>query len=65
MKVKIITIAIGTLGTVRKSLETGLKELKIGGSIRIQNTALLRSFQNTEKSPGDLMRFTVIQTPVK
>ena len=44
MRVKVIPIAVGALGTVPKSLEKRLEELKIGGRIEtIQATALLQS----------------------
>ena len=53
MKVTIIPIVIGALGTVTKGLLEGLEDLEVGGRV------------NTEKSPGDLRRLTVIQTPVE
>ena len=44
MKVKVIPIVVGALGTVQKSLEKRLKNLEIRGRIEtIQNTALLQS----------------------
>ena len=44
MRVKVIPIVVGTLGTVSKSLEDRLEELEISGRIEtIQTTALLRS----------------------
>ena len=44
MKVKVIPIVVGALGTVRKGLERGLENLEIRGRIdTIQNTALLQS----------------------
>ena len=59
MKVKVIPIVVGT---VPKGLEKGLESLEIRGRIdTIQNTALL----HTQKSPGDLRRLAVTQTPVK
>ena len=56
MKVTVIPIVIGALGTGRlgrRKLETAQKHriIKIG--------------RNTEKSPGDLRRLTVTQTPAK
>ena len=57
MKVTIIPIVIGAFGTVTKGLSKGLQDLKITGRVEtIQTTTLLRSAQNTEKSPGDLKR---------
>ena len=56
MKVTLRLIVIGTLGMISKGFVRGLKELKTGeGTEIIQITALLRSTQNTEKSPGDLL----------
>ena len=44
MKVTVIPIVIGALGTVLKGFERALEELEIGGRIEtIQTTALLRS----------------------
>ena len=43
MRVTVISVVIGALGTVPKGLESGLEELKIGERIEtIQPTALLR-----------------------
>ena len=72
MKVTIMPIVIGALGTVTKGLLIilllleGLEDLEIGGWVEtIQKIALLKDGQNTEKSPGDLRRLAVTQTPVK
>ena len=44
MKVTIIPIVIGTLGTITKGLVQGLEDLEITGRVeRIQTTVLLRS----------------------
>ena len=44
MKVTIVSIVIGALGTVTKGLLKGLKDLEVGGRVEtIQTTALLRS----------------------
>ena len=57
MRVTVIRVLIGALGTIPKGLEMELEELEIGGTNRtIQTTALLKISQNTEKSPGDLRR---------
>ena len=62
MKVTIIPIAIGAFDTVTKGLLKGLEDIEVGRRVEtIQTTALL----NTEKSPGDLRRLAVTQTPVK
>ena len=44
MKVTIVPIVIGALGTVTKGLLKGLEDLEIGGQVKtIQTTALLRT----------------------
>ena len=62
MKVTIIPIVIGAFGTVTK----GTGEL---GNRRTRedhpNYDIIVNGQNTEKSPGDLRRLAVIQTPLK
>ena len=62
MKLTIIAIAIGAFGTVTE----GPAEI---GSWRTSgdhpNYNIVGNGQNTEKSPGDLMRLAVSQTPVK
>ena len=66
MQVTMIPIVIGAFGTVTKGLLKGLDDLEVGGRVEtIQTTALLRNGQNTQKSPGDLRRLVVTQTPVK
>ena len=52
----VIPFVVGALGTVPK----GLENLEIRG--RIDTTVIC---QNTQKSPGDLRRLAVTQTPVK
>ena len=54
MKVTIVPIVIGALGTVTKELLKGLEDLEIA-----------EDGQNTETSPGDLRRLDVTQTPLK
>ena len=64
MNVTIIPIVIGAFGTVTKGLLKGLEDLEVGGRVEtIQTTALLGNGLNTEKSPGDLRRLAVTQTP--
>ena len=44
MKVTIIPLVIGTLGTITKGLLKGLEDLEVGGRVEIiQMTALLRT----------------------
>ncbi len=66
MKVMFIPIMIGAFGTVTKGLIKGLEDL---GNHRTSgdhpNYCIIEISQNTEKSPGDLRRLAVSQTPVK
>ena len=67
MKVKIISIVIGAFGTVTKKLLKRLEDLfgNNGKSGNHLNVYIIWNGENTEKSPGDLRRFDVTQTPVK
>ena len=51
MKVTVIPIVIGALGTVTKGLVKGLEYLEIRE--RVENYVIVEIGQNTEKSPGD------------
>ena len=66
MLVTIIPIVIGAFGTLTKGLLKGLGGL---GSWRTSgdhpNDNTVENGQNTRKSPGDLRRLAVTQTPVK
>ena len=69
MKVTIIPIVIGAFGTVTKEL---LRIIKGPGRFRSWrasgdhlNNSIIENGQNTEKSPGDLRRLAVTQSPVK
>ena len=53
----VIPIVVRTLGTVNKGLVKGLEDLEI----RQQHCY----DQNTEKSPGNLRKLSVTQTPVR
>ena len=59
MKVTILPIAIGALGTITKGLLKGLEDLEIGGRVEtIQMTALLRTvsiLRRVLKTWGDLL----------
>ena len=57
MKVMVIPIAIGALGTVTKCLVQGVEDLEIRGRVETIQT-------NTKKGPGDQKRLAVTQTPV-
>ena len=64
VKVMVIPIVIGTLGTVSKGLILGLEDLKIRGwAETIQTT--IEIGQKTEKNPRDLRRLVVTQTLIK
>ena len=52
MKVTIIPIVLGTLGTDTKGLVHGLKDLEITGQVETHpNYSIAEIYQNTEKSP--------------
>ena len=53
MKVTVILIVIGALGTVSKGLVQGLKDLEIRGGGDHQNYHIVDLGQNTEKSSED------------
>ena len=66
MKVTIVSIVIGAFGTVTKGLLKGLgghESWRTSGDH--PNNRIIEDGQNTEKSPGDLRRLAVTQTPVK
>ena len=58
MKVMVIPIVNGALGTVTKGLVLRLEDLEIRGYYRIIETG-----QNTEESPGDLRIFDSLSDP--
>ena len=56
MKVKMISLVIGVLGTVTKGLEKETGGLRIDGtSGDYQNSSIVEIGQNTKKSPGYLI----------
>ena len=63
MKVTLIPIVIAALGKSLKGLVNGLEDLKISG--QVETIADNNISQNTEKSPRDLRRLAVTQTPVR
>ena len=66
MKVMIVPIVSGALGTVTKGLLKGLEDLEVGGRGRdYLNDIIAKNGQNPETSPGDLRRLAVTQTPGK
>ena len=62
MKVTIIPIVISAFCTVTKGLLKGPEDLEVGDHPK---NNIIENGQNTEKSPGDLRRLAVTQTPVK
>ena len=65
MKVTIILIVIGAFSTVTKELLKGLEDFEIRGRGDHPNYYFIENGLNTEKSPGDLRKLGVTQTPVK
>ena len=64
MKVTVIPIVIGALGTITKGTKAGgLGNKRTSGDH--SNYSIVEIRQNTEKSPGDLRRLAVTQTPVE
>ena len=65
MKVTVIPVVIGTLGTVIKGTDKcsgGFGNKRTCGDH--PNDIIVKNDQNTEKSPGDLRSLAVTQTPV-
>ena len=65
MKVTIVPIVIGAFDTVTKWLLKSLEHLEVGGCRVLPNDNIIEDGQNTEKSPGDIRRLAVTQTPGK
>ena len=66
MRETVIPVVVGALGTFPKSLEKILKE--VGNQKKNRSNldqSIVKIKQNTEKSPGDVRKFVVTQTPVK
>ena len=62
MKVTIVPTVIGIFGTVTKGLLKDLEDFEVSGDY--PNDSIIENGQNTVKSPGDLRRLAVTQTPV-
>ena len=56
MKVTVISIVVGMFGTVYKSLEKKLEELKIRKNQVHTDHNIVKIGLNTEKSPGNIRR---------
>ena len=65
MKVTIIPLVIGALGTVTKGFVQGLEDLEIRGRVETIQTSDIEIGQNTEKSSGDLKKLVFPQNPVR
>ena len=65
MKITIIPIVIGALGTVTKRSVRGVEGLEITRRVETSNYSIVEINQNTEKSPGDLRKLAGTQTPVE
>ena len=66
MKVTVITIIIGALGTVTKGLTQGLENWKIKRMSRDHpNYSIIKNSQNPAENSGDMRRFSITQTPVR
>ena len=64
LRVNVIGIVIGALGTISKPLVKRLEDLEFRGQGKTIKTSALIG-QNTKWTFGDLRRLAVIQTPVK
>ena len=66
MNVTIIPIVIGAFGTVTKGFINGPGGFESGRpSGDHPNYSIIENGQNTEKSPGDLRRLAITQSPVE
>ena len=67
MKVTIVPIGIGALGTITKGLLKGLEDLEVGGRVEtIQTTALLRTariLRRVLETCGDLLSLNSCEKP--
>ena len=62
----IVPVVIGDFGTVTKELLKSLEDLEVGGRVGDHpNKNIIENVENTEKSPEDLKRIAVTQSPVK
>ena len=64
MKVMMIPIVFGALGTIPKELVKGLEDLKMRSTDH-PDYSIIKIGKYTKKSPGDLRRLVVTQTPGK
>ena len=65
MKVMEKTIVIRAYGKIPKGLVKGLEDIKSETSRDQPDYSITKKGKNTEKSPGDLGRFAVVQFPMR
>ena len=67
MRMTVIPIVTVAVGTVTKGSVQGLEDLEINKRMsgNHPNYSIIEISQNTKKSPGDLRRLAVTQTPVR
>ena len=66
MKLTVVPVLIGVLGTISKGLVRGLEELETGGLIEtIQKYSIVEISLNIEKNPSGLRKLAVTQTPAR
>ena len=64
MKITIVPIMVGALGTITEGLSKGLEDLEVGGRVEdYPNDSIAKNCQNPETSPEDFRRLAVTQTP--
>ena len=61
----VIPIVIGVLGTVTKLLVHRKEGVEVRGPLETKHYNIVEIGQNTKKSPGNLRRLAITQTPVK
>ena len=66
MKVTVMPIVVGALGTIPIGFAKGTRRLgNLWTSRDHSSYSIIKIGQNTKKSPGDLRRLDVTQTPVR
>ena len=66
MKVTIVPIVIGAIGTITKVILKGLEDMGIWRTGRdYPNDSIAKNGQHPETSPGDLRRLAITPTPLK
>ena len=66
MKMTMIPVITGALGTITKSMVNRLEDLEITGQVEtIPDYSIIKRGQNSNKSSRDLRRLAVTQTSVE